>query len=67
MQSQPIQTRRGIRVFQGASLSPLFICIALIPLTNVLNRADCGYQVHGTERKISHLLYMGDLKLLDRN
>ena len=54
MQSQPIQIRRGI--FQGDSLSPLLFCIALIPLTNELNRADCGYQVHGTERKISHLL-----------
>ena len=55
MQSQPIQILRGI--FQGDSLSPLLFCIALIPLTNELNRADCGYQVHGTERKISHLLY----------
>ena len=65
MQSQPIQIRRGI--FQGDSLSPLLFCIALIPLTNELNRADRGYQVHGTERKISHLLYMDDLKLLGRN
>ena len=65
MQSQPIQLRRGI--FQEDSLSPLFFCIALIPLTNEQNRADCGYQVHGTERKISHLLYMGDLKLLGKN
>ena len=65
MQSQPIQIRRGI--FQGDSLSPLLFCIALIPLTNELNTADCGYQVHGTERKISHLLYMDDLKLLGRN
>ena len=65
MQSQPIQIRRGI--FQGDSLSPLLFCIALIPLTNELNRADCGYQVHGTERKISDLLYMDDLKLLGRN
>ena len=50
MQSQPIQIGRGI--FQGDALSPLrfFFCIALIPLTNELNRADCGYQVHGTER-----------------
>jgi len=32
-----------------------------------LNKADCGYQVRGTEREISHLLYMGDLKLLGRN
>ena len=65
MQSQPIQTRRGI--FQGDSPSPLLFCIALILLTNELNRADCGYQVHGTERKISHLMYMDDLKLLGRN
>jgi hypothetical protein len=43
------------------------IIIIIIPLTNELNRADFGYQVHGTERKISHLLYMDDLKLLGRN
>ena len=54
MQSQPIQIRRGI--FQGDSLLPLLFCIALIPLTNELNRADCGYQVHGTERKISLII-----------
>jgi len=64
-QAQPIQIRRGI--FQGDSLSPLLFCIAHIPLTNELNRADCGYQVHGTERKLSHLFYMDDLKLLGRN
>jgi len=65
MQSQPIQIRRGI--FQGDCFSPLIFCIAYIQLTNELNRADCGYQVHGTERKTSHLLYMDDLKLLGRN
>jgi len=43
------------------------LCVALIPSTNEVNRADCGYQVHGTERKINHLLYMDDLKLLGRN
>jgi len=56
MQSQHIQIRRGI--FQGDCLSPLIFRIALIPLTNELNRADCGYQVHGAERKISHLIYL---------
>jgi len=65
MQSQPIKIRRGI--FQRDPLSPLLFCTALIPLTNGLNRADCGCQVHVTERKISHLLYMDDLKLLGRN
>jgi len=41
VQSQPIQVRRGI--FQGDCLSPLPFCIALIPLTNELNRTDCGF------------------------
>jgi hypothetical protein len=47
----------------GDSLSPLLICTALVALTHELNRADCGYRVHKTKRKISHLLYMNDLKL----
>jgi hypothetical protein len=58
-------TKRNIR--NGFSFTFLLFCTALIPLTIELNRADCGYQVHGTERKISHLLYMDDLKLLGRN
>jgi len=44
----------------------IIFCTALITLTNELNRADFRYQVHGTGRKISHLLYMDDLKLLGR-
>jgi hypothetical protein len=58
-------TRRNI--LEGLSLSPLFFCVTLIPLTHELKRADFGYQVHGAERKISHLLYMGALKLLSRS
>jgi hypothetical protein len=65
MQSKLIKINRGI--FQGDSLSPLLFCIALIPLTNELNRSKCGYQVHGTERKIYHLLYVDDLKLIGRS
>jgi hypothetical protein len=38
-----------------------------IPLTHELNRSKCGYQVYGTERKINHLLYMDDLKLIGRS
>ena len=49
------------------SLSPLPFCIALVALTHELNRADCGYQVHKTEREISHLLYVNGLKLLVRD
>ena len=65
MQSQSIQIQRGIS--QGDYLSPLFFCTALNSLKNKLNRVDCGYQIHRTERKISHLLYMDDLKLLGRS
>jgi hypothetical protein len=48
-------------------LSPLLFCIALIPLTRELNRSKCGYQVHGTERKINHLLYIDDMKRIGRS
>jgi len=65
MQLQPMHIHSGI--FQGDSLSPLLFCIALISLTHKLSRPDCGYQVHRTERKIIHLLYMDDLKLLGSN
>jgi hypothetical protein len=47
LQSKLIKVNRGI--FQGYSLSPLFFCIALIPLTNELNRSKCRYQVYGTK------------------
>ena len=49
------------------SVSPLLLCTAFVPLTHELNRADCGYKVHGTARKIRHLLYADGLKLLGRN
>jgi hypothetical protein len=61
MQSKPIQ------IFQANSLSPLLFCIALIALRHELNRADCGNEVHKTERKINYLLYMDGLKLLVRD
>jgi hypothetical protein len=65
MQLRPIKINRGI--FQGDSLLPLLFCIALITLTHEINRAECGYKVCGTERKISHLLHMDDLKLIARS
>ena len=49
-----LKTKQEVMQSRGNSLSLLLFCIALIPLTNELNRADCGYKVHGTERKISH-------------
>jgi len=51
----------------GDCLLPLLFCITLNALTHELNKADCVYQVHKTERKISHFLCMDDLKLLVRD
>ena len=42
-----------------------FIC--LIPLTEQLNRLNTGYEEYATKTKISHLLYMGDLKLIAKS
>jgi hypothetical protein len=64
-QSRLIKINRGI--FQGDSMLPPLFCIALIPITHELNRPNCGYQIHGTEMKISHLLYVDDLKLIGRS
>ena len=61
--SRQIKIKSGI--FQGDSLSPLLFCLSLAPLSGMLNDTKCGYEVQG--QKISHLLYMDDLKTYARN
>ena len=56
-----VHIQRGI--FQGDSLSPLLFVAAMIPLTVILRQTNLGYQVSKNSPKISHLLYMDDLKL----
>ena len=61
-----IQIQRGI--FQGDSLSPLLFCLAIDPLSKILNSSPKGYNMSDGRRKdpaktINHLLYMDDLKL----
>lgn len=52
-------------IFQGDSLSPLLFCMALIPLSKLLNETGYGFKIN--ESKINHLFYMDDLKLYARN
>ena len=52
-------------IFQGDTLSPLLFCIALNPLSTLLDTLP-GYQVT-SDSQINHLLYMDDLKLYAKN
>ncbi|KAL1446751.1 hypothetical protein WDU94_005638 [Cyamophila willieti] len=51
--------KRGL--YQGDSYSSLWFCLAINPLSTILNSMNTGYKVDGTN--ITHLLYMDDLKL----
>src|SRR5699024_3774954 len=62
--SKPIHIKRGI--FQGDSLSPLWFCLAINPLSTILRNSQYGFQIkirNKTETTVSHLLYMDDIKL----
>ena len=65
IEMEDIQIQCGI--FQGNSLSPLLFCICLIPLTEQRNNLNTGYEECTTKMKISHLLYMDDLKLIAKS
>lgn len=57
-----VQISRGI--FQGDSLSPIWFCLALNPLSTLLNSTNLGYRINRRAgRRLTHLLYMDDLKL----
>lgn len=67
IQTDDISIRRGI--FQGDSLSALWFCLALNPLSFILNNTTYGYtiRIHNEQRLFTHLLYMDDLKLYASN
>lgn len=63
-ESNVINIRRGI--FQGDSLSPLWFCLAMNPLSTQLNQTGFGFSIRNERReldRLSHLLYMDDLKM----
>ena len=68
MEIEDIKIKRGI--FQGDALSSLWFCLALNPLSNMLNNSNCGYIIHDKRADgccLSHLLYMDDIKLYAKN
>jgi len=62
LETEDLEILRGI--YQGDSLSALLFRISLIPFTEQLNKLNTGYEEHTTKTKVSHLLYMDDLKLI---
>ena len=49
-----VNIRRAI--FQGDSLSPLLVIVAMIPMTRVLERTEFGYQLKKGGSRINHLI-----------
>ena len=64
LKSREFNIKRGI--FQGDSLSPLLFCLALAPLSTLLYKTEYSYKTKA-ENKVSHLLYMDDLKTFAKN
>ena len=54
-------------VFQDDSLFPLLFVLVMIPLILVLRQTKAAYEVKKGGKKINHLLFMDDLKLLLKN
>ena len=53
--------------FQGDALSPLLFIIAMMSLNHILRKCTAGYKLSRSQEKVSHLMYMGDIKLFAKN
>ncbi|XP_036348061.1 uncharacterized protein LOC118757459 [Rhagoletis pomonella] len=68
IKTAPIPIKRGI--FQGDSLSPIWFCLALNPLSSILNASNYGFSLKAprvSQYRLSHLLYVDDIKLYAAN
>ena len=64
LQTNTIPIKRGI--FQGDSLSALWFCLSLNPLSQILQKTHYGFEIKHqkqTLHKINHLMYMDDIKI----
>ena len=59
-----VNIRRGI--FQGGFFLSIAVCHSVDPLTLILRKCKNGYNFSRTKNKINHLLYMDDLKNLQK-
>ena len=54
-------------IFLGDALSPLLFVIAMMPLNYILRKCTARYKLSKSQEKISHLMYMDDIKLFTKN
>ena len=55
-----------ITIFQRDALSQLLFLLAMIPLNPLLAKCTGGNKLSKSQKKINHLIYKGDIKLLTK-
>ena len=59
------KVQRGI--FKGNALSLWLFIIAMMPLNHALIKCTAGYKLSSLQEKINHLLYMDNMKKMNKN
>ena len=61
------ETKIQRSISRGDAQSPLLLIIAMIPLNHILRKCTAGYKLSRSQEKITHLMYMDDIKLFSKN
>ena len=54
-------------IFQRDPLSPLLFIIAMMPLNHILRKCSAGYKLSRSQKKITQLMFIDDIKLFAKN
>ena len=54
-------------IFQRNALSPLLFIVVMMPLNDILRKCSAGYKLSKSQERISHLMYMDNIKLFAKN